>query len=128
MILTFGKYKGKSLEWLIENDMQYLIWLATASYIGRKEAQLTYEKHLKKEASKRKEYKILSQRYDADLNWDVIIEINKEKYTVKFTEKKEFNFNVCLEYKQMIFTNKYDKKNKWIGATLNNYKPTVKIL
>jgi hypothetical protein len=128
MILTFGKYKGKSIESLYVNDKDYLIWLATTSYIGRKEAQLVYKKELKKEASKPKDYKILHQSYDNDLNWDVVIKINNENYTIKFTKKVDFDFKVCLEYKTMIFTNKYDKKNKWVGATLNNYKPTVKIL
>jgi len=34
MLMPFGKYKGKALRWIAENDVLYLDWLAGASLYG----------------------------------------------------------------------------------------------
>jgi hypothetical protein len=129
MILQFGKYKGQNLESIFSIDKNYLIWLACNSWVVRREAQDIFTKMSNSEVSKLASlgYEVLSQKSDSDLNYETVLKIGFEKYVVKTREKIDFNFPISLEYKQMFFTNQYEKSGKWKSAIFNNIKPFIVI-
>jgi hypothetical protein len=138
MKLTFGKYKGVGVSDLVNIDVDYLIWLACNSHSVRKEAQTTYTNWLISKYSFTKEYTILSQSYDNDLNWVVVFLIEGERYVSVFRLKSDFDELIKLGFDvnfklggQLIFKNKYEGvgyKKRWIGANLLNVKPIVNII
>jgi hypothetical protein len=138
MKLTFGKYNGTEIADLVNIDIDYLIWLACNSHSVRKEAQSIYINWLRSNYSSIKDYTILSQTYDNDLNWVVVFLVEGKRYTSVFRLRSDFDelvksgfdINFNLGY-QIVFKDKYEGvgyKKRWCGATLMDVKPYINFI